>query len=520
MTRENVLKAGAVSLVGSSASAASALLVAVVVGRSVGAAGAGVFFQAVAIFTIVSAVLRLGTSSALIWALSQRRALGRTGGESRIVLIAVWPVLVVSVAVALGMYAAADQIAGVLSRTGAPALSDVLRLLAWFVVPASLMGVLHTAVRVQRGVLSFSMLQDVAIPVSRLAGVSIAALAGAGAYTTIAFWIASLPFWLLLTMVWLVRPVVQDLRATRRAALDRDDEDVVPDMTGGRFWRYSAPRALGVAIEFGLDWVDVLVVAALRTPAEAGVYAVASRCIQAGRVVDRAVRVAAAPTISWHLARREHVEASRLHLDITRVAVLISWPFYLTLAVMGPAVLAIFGPSFRRGAFVVGLLGLVMMVVVSAGMLQSILLMGGRSTWQVYNKGVALALSVVGNLLLVPRIGISGAAVTWAAVVAVDTAIAAWLVHSRMGVHLMPHRLLRAGLVPVGVFGTGGLLLRLALGTSILDLLVYLGVLLPVYAVVVWRWWRVLELDISWRAATSSARARTPPRSLDAEGAV
>ena len=155
----------------------------------------------------------------------------------------------------------------------------------------------------------------------------------------------------------------------------------------------------------------------------------------------------------------------------------------------------------------VGLLGIVTMVAVSAGMLQSILLMGGRSTWQVYNKSVALALSVAGNLLLVPHLGITGAAVTWALVVATDTAIAAWLVHWRMGVHLAPHRLVRAALVPVLVFGLGGWVLRLLLGTSALDLLVWLLVLAPIYAAILWVLRDRLDLVSSWQVASGRAAA-------------
>ena len=120
------------------------------------------------------------------------------------------------------------------------------------------------------------------------------------------------------------------------------------ELGAGEFWRYSGARAIGVAIEFGLDWVDVLVVAALRSPSEAAVYAVASRAIQAGRVAERAVRVGSGPTIAFLLSRGERQEASELHLGITRVAVLISWPYYLMLVVMGPAVLSLSDPASGR----------------------------------------------------------------------------------------------------------------------------------------------------------------------------
>ncbi len=505
MKRENVYKAGAVSLVGSSFSAASALLVAVVVGRSLGPSGTGIFFQAVAVFAFLSAVLMLGTNVAVIWALARQRTAAGVGGENRILAIALCPVVVASTVVAIALHVWARPLAEILAGAQVDVLEDVLRLLSWFLPLSSVMGVLHTAVRIQRGVISFSLLQDVAVPVSRLVGVSIAASLGASAYVTVSYWVASVPLWLLVTVAWLVRPVLSDLRAKRVRS------GPPPEPSVSQFWRYSGARAVGVAIEFGLDWFDVLVVAAVRTPAEAGIYAVASRAIQAGRVVDRAARVGAAPTLSLLLARGQRQEASVLHLGITRVTVLISWPYYLTLVVMGPAVLSLFGEGFREGALVVGLLGIVMMVVVSAGMLQSILLMGGKSTWQVYNKSVALALSVVGNLVLVPIMGITGAAVTWAFVACADTAIAVWLVHWRMGVHLAPHRLLGVGLVPVCVFGLAGWLLRLALGTSILDLLVYLLVLVPTYVGVIWLLRERLELPASWSRARGQAPATSEP---------
>lgn len=469
--RENLLRSGAISLVGSSLSAVSALVIGAIVGRSMGAAGTGIFFQAVALFSILVAALRLGTSSGLIWARAQQLVESPEGGYARIVAIAVVPVALASGAVGVLLATLAEPLGRILSPEAPDELADVLRLLAVFVPLAAVMGALQTAVRVLRGVLSFSMLQDIAVPLSRLLGVGLAAAAGASVIGAVTAWLVSIPLWLLVTMGWVVQPLLADRRAKRRSA-----------MTPGRFWRFSGARAVGVTLEFGLDWVDVLIVAALRSPAEAGVYAVASRCVQAGRVVDRAVRVAVAPTISWHLARGDTEEASSVHLQVTRIAVLISWPFYLTLVTMGPAVLGIFGPEFREGAAVLALLGLVMMAVVSAGMLQSILLMGGRSTWQVYNKSVALTLSISLNLALVPTMGILGAAMAWAAVVAVDTAIAAWLVHSRMGVWLAPQRLLATAVLPVVIFGGLGAVVRIWWGVGPLELLSYVGLSMVLYA--------------------------------------
>ena len=167
---------------------------------------------------------------------------------------------------------------------------------------------------------------------------------------------------------------------------------------------------MGGSLEILLEWSDVLIVAALTSPAEAGVYAIVTRTVRAGEVVDHSMRIAVTPTISRHLARGESAATRALHTTVTRAMILISWPFYLTLAIMGPAILGLFGPGFESGAAPLVILSGAMLVASSAGMLPSILIQGGHSSWQVANKSVVLIASVAFNLLLVPVLGIIGAA--------------------------------------------------------------------------------------------------------------
>jgi uncharacterized membrane-anchored protein len=59
---------------------------------------------------------------------------------------------------------------------------------------------------------------------------------------------------------------------------------------------------------------------------------------------------------------------------------------------------------------------------------------------------------VTGNLLLVPHVGINGAAATWAASMALDTSLAAWQVHRATGIALALRSVaLTAGAVAVCV---------------------------------------------------------------------
>ena len=511
MKTERLARAGSYSLFGSGVGALGALALTVIVGNGLGAYGTGIFFQALGAFTIASQMLRLGTNSTIVKVISEQRAFGRAGEAWRSVLIGAIPVVALATAAAVFMNVYADELAGWLGSPGEKGnLAELFRDMAPFTVMGALLAVLGTATRMLRGVEAFTVVQNILSPLSRVVIVAAAIFLGWDALGAFRGWLVTIPLWLLVTVVVLARPVALDWKRRREARH--------PTWEATRsFWAFSSLRAVGAAFEAALEWSDVLIVAALRSPAEAGVYAVATRVVRVGQLVDQAMRTAASPTISRLLARSELVAARTLHTSVTRAMILSNWPYYLILATMGPALLSVFGEEFREGAIVLAILAGAMMVSAAAGMLQSILLQGGKSSWQMYNKGLALSISIGLNLLLVPVLGIVGAAITWATGVLVETAIAAWQVHKRMGVHLEPQKLLLAMAVPLVVFGIGGLTARLTFVSTLPTLLVALVVLGSVYLVILWllrerlgivSLWR--EVPVVGRRAVRPVRSATP----------
>ncbi|MFF2488883.1 lipopolysaccharide biosynthesis protein [Microbacterium sp. NPDC058062] len=493
MEREQLARSGLVSLLGSAFAALAALGLTSIVGNLLGASGAGVFFQAVGVFTILTLILGLGTNSGIVRFIAAERAFDRVGAEWRILLYAVVPVVVVSTCASVLLWFGAGGIAGWLAAPGERStLEPLLRAMSLFIVPGALLGVLQAAARMLRGVTAFTLLQSVGVPASRLAVVSVVAWAFLSATAAFEAWLWPLPIWLLVTALVIAAPLVRDFR--RRADAPSRDR-----LTPEAFWRFNLPRALGLTLEAALEWADVLIVAALSSPAVAGVYAVVTRVVKAGGIVDKSMRVAVAPTTSALLARSELEESSRLHTRVVRVMILLNWPFFLLLISMGGSVLLVFGPEFVEGWGPMALIAASMMLQTASGMLQSILLQGGRSAWQMYNKALAVAVSIGGNLLLVPVLGIWGAAITWVVVVMVDNLLAVWQVHRGMGVRLMPRRLLLPAAIPTVVFGLGGAAFTWLGGVGFAVLIVAVVVLSGIYAVTLWFLRGVLDLKGLWR---------------------
>lgn len=452
-TSEKLSHSAAISFLGSGFAAAAAMLLTVLVSRTVGAEGAGLFYLAIGLFTIASQILKLGSNSGVIRTIATQRAVGQSGHATQVLLIATIPVLVAAVAAGALIYIFAEQIAGIFAAPQQlQELATLMRQLAFFVSFASVLAVLHTMTRMLDGVLMFTMLQNVLLPATRLILVGVVIWLGGDAFDAVFAWAASLPFWILVTLGLLLPGLRRD-RKLRTKALEPG--------SAGRFWRFSGGRGIGGALEICLEWVDVLIVAALRSPAEAGIYAVVTRIVRAGQIIDRAMRVAVSPRIAHHLALAERSEARALHTQATRTMILVAWPFYLTLIFFGEAVLGFFGPEFRSGAPVLAVAALGIMILTTTGMLQSIILMGGRSSWQVWVKSLALGLSVALNLLLVPWWGIIGAAISWGLVILVDASFSGYLVYARLKVGIDLRQTLQACLVPLFVFGAGWLLLRI-----------------------------------------------------------
>ncbi len=152
---------------------------------------------------------------------------------------------------------------------------------------------------------------------------------------------------------------------------------------------------------------------------------------------------------------------------VTAAMIWLAWPFFLLLAIFGDAVLTLFGPGFDDGAVSLAVLCVAMGLATAAGTVQTILLMGGRSSWQLADKSLALVLNIALDLVLIPLWGIEGAAVAWAITIIADTLVVVWQVQRLMGVRPRGGHLLVAAGLSLAVVGVLGVAARVVLGSSL-----------------------------------------------------
>jgi hypothetical protein len=208
------------------------------------------------------------------------------------------------------------------------------------------------------------------------------------------------------------------------------------------------------------------------------------------------------------LARGDRAQAQTVYQTATWWLIVVSWPLFLSLAVFGPALLGVFGSGFDDGATALAILSMAMLVNLGTGNVTVVLLMGGKSSWNLLNTAVALILNVGLNLVLIPRFGMEGAAIAWAVSIIVDNLMALTEVWLFLGMRPFGPGYLPATSAALGCFGLVGLAARGILGTTDGAFVVFMLVAVPLYAAVLWRLRRRLRLDELVGAFGAGPRAR------------
>ncbi|MFC4587242.1 lipopolysaccharide biosynthesis protein [Sphaerisporangium corydalis] len=184
--------------------------------------------------------------------------------------------------------------------------------------------------------------------------------------------------------------------------------------TAVEFWRYTAPRALGGAVQAVFQRLDIVVVAMLAGPEQAALYTAATRFKVVGQLVNQGLAQAVQPRLVRAMAEGDLPLARRLYQTTTMWLVVLTWPVWLAYAALAPWLLQVFGTGYRDGAVVAAVLAGTMMLATACGMVDVVLIAAGRTASSMMNILGAIAVTVALDVVLVPVHGALGAALGWA----------------------------------------------------------------------------------------------------------
>ncbi|MEO8107100.1 MAG: oligosaccharide flippase family protein [Actinomycetes bacterium] len=413
-------RGGSQNIVAAAAAAGLGIALSIVVARSFSEDETGLYFAATSVVLLIATIARLGTSIGLVYWVARLRELGRTDEIRSLLLMALRPVLGLSLVAALALFVGAPATSDLLldgSNTG----TQMLRVLAIALPALVIFDALLGATRGLGTMTPTATLDRIARPSAQLL-LTIGAAAMGGIVAVTAAWV--LPYLILAVLAW--------IWIWRRS--HGDDAELQPGVRAD-FWRFTWPRGVTSVVQQARQRFDIVLVSALQGPAEAAIYAIATRFLVVGQLTNSALALAAQPQIASLSTADKSESISAVYRSTTTWIIMLNGPLYIGVAIFSPLLLSLFGESYVAAWPVTVALCVAAFIGNASGMVDVMLSMTGRTGITLANSLGALATQVVLILLLVPSYGAFGAAIAWGTSIIVINALSVAQLARTDGIH-------------------------------------------------------------------------------------
>lgn len=382
-------------------------LLMVVLARSMGVAAYGEFLYAFAWLNTLVVVPRAGFDSALVRYVAEYRATEAWGLLRGVLRHSERFVLACSVIVAAAACAATLAL-----RHRLPGSLLTTFMIAWLTLPILAVTALQQASLRGLMFVARSQVPEVLLRPVLLATGAVAAQALLGrrleAPTLMVLNLLAFSCCLLLGAYWV------------RRLLPLPARTAAPEVQARLWIRVALPLLAVSAFHLLLGQTDTLLVGALLSPAEAGIYRTSASVAQLLLLGPAAAGAVAAPMISGYYAQRQTENIQRMLRIASGVLLAFALPLSAVLILGGRFVLSLFGAEFTAGYPVLVLLTCGYLVNTACGPAGFMMTMTGGERVVARVLGICAVVNVLLNLALIPRLGSIGAAL------ASSLSMAAW----------------------------------------------------------------------------------------------
>ncbi|MEO7352106.1 MAG: oligosaccharide flippase family protein [Marmoricola sp.] len=479
-----VARGSAINLIGGAFAGVATFLLTILLTRSLPADAVGAFFSVTSLFLLLTTLGQLGTGTGIVYFLARQDPESRRSTGPSYLRVAAGPVFVVAVVTGALMIALADPLASLLGVDGQSGVVPAMWVLGLGTPLAAALNLYTSATRGLGTMRATAVLDQIVRPTLQVVLVAAALFTDSWQLVVLAWVVPYLPSAVASRWWW-----HRDLGRGGPPGIER-----VPGLTG-TFWRFTGPRALAGVAQLAMQRLDIVLVGAMAGLREAAVYTAATRFLVVGQLVGTAISRAVQPRLARAIGAGERDVTSELYQTATAWLVLLAWPLYLVMALASSTLLSLFGADYTVGAPVVVILSLTMLVATGSGMVDMVLIMAGKTSWNLGNVLFAFTVNLVADILLIPPYGITGAAIGWAAAILCANLVPLAQVRFALKLHPFGRGTLVAMALSAGCFGALPGVVLLTTGSS-------LWILLPTLALctLVWGagvWWTRHTLDLT-----------------------
>lgn len=214
-------------------------------------------------------------------------------------------------------------------------------------------------------------------------------------------------------------------------------KEEIDKLTSKQILQFSSPMMLSSLMLFLLNWTDVLMLGAMKSEEEVGIYNLAYKLASLSMLVIISMNVVLAPKIS-QLFKSGKIE--ELHVTIkksTRLILLLTTPIVLFLIVFSEFILSLFGNNFTAGKTALIIISLGAMINVATGNVDQILNMTNHQDILKNITIFGFILNAILNFLLIPIYGINGSAMASLFTNAVFNLICLYYIKRKLGFYTL-----------------------------------------------------------------------------------
>lgn len=424
------------------------LLYELVLSRTLGPAGLGVFALAVSVFDIGRTVAYLGLDHAVVRYVAIFDAAGDKAKITRVLRIAFGTGIVSAGLVGLALVATADRLArGVFHMSG---LGFGLQMAGLALLPNVVLILSAAAVRARRRILLERVVQAVLPPlllaalVGTAVGVTGSLLAGFIAFA-IAHWVSAI---VAFSAMWFTFGDLRRIGDRWRA------RGVGRDLVG-----FSSPMLAVTVLYLLLIEGGRLLLGALGSAESVGIYSVGQRVAVQIAVFYVAFDSILAPLLASLSQRRDRVHLEETVQTASYWITALTIPLVLVCTLTPSLITSIFGPEFRASGPVLVILAAGQLLLVGVGPTGRLLQMVGKPHLDALNMVAAVLLMIGLGVWLVPDHGAVGAAIATAGGIATMNALQYAEVRFLLGIRPIAARVVRVVGAGVAAYAVGGVLI-------------------------------------------------------------
>lgn len=439
--------------------------------RLLGAVYYGQYVISQTVIQIVSLVSLFGLDRGLIKQVAHHRSLGQNKEAEQSIIFGFRISILSGLVFAAGLYLSSSFLAEDIFRD--PSLDILFRLIALSIPFLNLVNMYYATFQASKNVTRRAINEFVILPVTLIIYLILFHFFIRSAIALILSFVASY-----ITAFFLAFFQSEKVRIIKKTTINKEVKR--------EYINFSLPVLLSSSLNYVRSSTDTLLLGILSTSASVGIYAVASRLGTFVALPLLAFNMIFSPMISEIYAKNDIERLRKNYHSITKLILIISLPVFAILTLFAVPILNIFGKEFTDASIVLIIICAGQLINTSVGLSGQIIMMTGNQMITLYNSILLIVLSVVLNILLIPKLGIIGAAVSNAACVSIINVIELFQIKKYIGIHPYSRSFFKPILAVAGAALTT-YILKMFIEVNILASLLLVIFFVSIYILFLWK---------------------------------